>query len=566
MSIFRTFTALPRRLGVVFCLVAVTFCAVMVTGGVITAVMLDRIRESLLEDSQLALESNLGTLKALLAQQGREWRLEGDQLLLDGKPLNGRNEVVDTVKAVAGGVATLFAGDTRVATNVMTADGKRAVGTKLAQGPAYDAVFRRGETYRGVATILGAPHQTIYEPIRDTSGRVIGLLFVGRSLASVEARILEVEIHGIIVGAISLVVVGLFAWMATGMTLRPLRGLAQAVQSIAEGRFDLDPPCTDRRDLLGEIGRAVKSLAEGSRQARALEAEAEAARQRSAAERRQMQQSLAEEIEQAVGGVARALSTEMAKLDQAAHTLSEGTSRAQKDAGAVADRSRSATQNVQAVATAAEQLSASIAEINRRVSQGAQVARAAVAAAGTSDQTVAGLSAAADRIGDVVKLIADIAGQTNLLALNATIEAARAGEAGKGFAVVASEVKTLASQTARATEEIATQIGAMRGATNQAVLAVRDIATTVSRMDEVTSAIAAAVEEQGAATQEIARNAAAAAHGTEGAAQSTLALTEHVTQAADALGGVRQATSAVGQQGAALQRELSGVVARLRAA
>ncbi|WP_157136290.1 methyl-accepting chemotaxis protein, partial [Teichococcus cervicalis] len=167
------------------------------------------------------------------------------------------------------------------------------------------------------------------------------------------------------------------------------------------------------------------------------------------------------------------------------------------------------------VAAAAEQLAGSIAEINRRVSEGAQVAQRAVTAAGASDTTVAGLAAAADRIGDVVRLIADIAGQTNLLALNATIEAARAGEAGKGFAVVASEVKTLASQTARATEEIGAQIGAMRGATAEAVAAVRGIAEAVARMGEVTAAIAAAVEEQGAATREIARNAAAAAQGTE---------------------------------------------------
>ncbi|MFB9969950.1 cache domain-containing protein [Pseudoroseomonas cervicalis] len=427
MPLFRWLAALPRRLGVVTCLLTITLMAVLVAAGSVAFALTEEVRQGMLERSQQRLESNLGMLKALLAQQGSEWRLEGDQLLLGGQPLNGRNEVVDTVKSITGGVATLFAGDTRIATNVQRPDGSRAVGTKLAAGPAYDAVFRRGETYRGVATILGSDHQTIYEPVRDASGRVIGLLFVGQPLATVYAQIADLQRQGLVAGAVAMLVVGLLAWLLTRLALRPLRGLARAVHDISEGRLDLDPPCTDRRDLLGEIGRAVQRLAERGRQGRALEAEAEAARDRARAERRQMQQGLAGEIEQAVGGVARGLAQEMARLNAAAAALAEGTSLAQRDAGQVAERARSATRNVQAVAAAAEQLAGSIAEINRRVSEGAQVAQRAVTAAGASDTTVAGLAAAADRIGDVVRLIADIAGQTNLLALNATIEAARAG-------------------------------------------------------------------------------------------------------------------------------------------
>ncbi|WP_159995792.1 methyl-accepting chemotaxis protein [Roseomonas sp. 18066] len=566
MALFRLLAALPRRLGVVTCLLAVTLCSVLVAAEVVSAVLVAEVRRDTLQDSQVRLDSNLGTMKALLAQQGRQWSLQDGQLLLDGRPQNDRNEVVDIVKEVAGGVATLFAGDVRVATNVRTATGGRAVGTRLAPGPAHDAVFARGESYRGTAMILGAPHQTIYEPIRDAAGKVIGLMFVGQPLAAVEARLDGLEMQGMLLGGGIAVVIGLVAWLLTRLALRPLKGLAAAVHAIAEGRLDLEPPCTDRRDLLGEIGRAVQRLAEGGRQARRLEQEAAASRARAGEERRAMQQGLAGEIERAVGGIAIGLSEEVARLNGAASLLAQGTTQAERDAGVVADRARGATENVGAVAAAAEQLAASISEISRRVTEGAGVARDAVVAAEASDSTVAGLSAAADRIGDVVRLIADIAGQTNLLALNATIEAARAGEAGKGFAVVASEVKTLASQTAKATEEIATQIGAMRGATSQAVQAVRGIAAAVGRMDEVTAAIASAVEEQGAATREIARNAAAAAAGTEGAAQSTVALTEHVSAAAAALEGLRGATGAVGRQGEALQQELSGVVTRLRAA
>ncbi|WP_419899675.1 methyl-accepting chemotaxis protein [Roseomonas sp. USHLN139] len=566
MVLLRLLAALPRRLGVVTCLLAVTLCAVLITAEVVSTALVAEVRRDTLQDAQARLESNLGTLKALLAQQGREWSLRDGQLLLDGRPQNDRHELVDTVKQVAGGVATLFAGDTRIATNVLTPQGGRAVGTRLAAGPARDAVFGRGETYRGTATILGTPHQTIYEPIRDAAGQVIGLLFVGQPLAAVEARLEKLERQRLLIGGGIAVVIGLAAWLLTRLALRPLKGLAAAVHAIAEGRLDLEPPCTDRRDLLGEIGRAVQRLAEDGRQARRLEEAAAASRVRAGEERRALQEGLAGEVERAVGGIATGLAEEVARLNGAAALLAQGTAQAERDAGMVAERARSATENVGAVAAAAEELAASITEISRRVAEGAGVAREAVVAARASDATVAGLSAAADRIGDVVRLIADIAGQTNLLALNATIEAARAGEAGKGFAVVASEVKTLASQTAKATEEIATQIGAMRGATSQAVQAVRGIAAAVGRMDEVSAAIAAAVEEQGAATQEIARNAAAAAAGTEGAAQSTVALSEHVAAAAAALEGLRGATGAVGQQGEALQQELSGVVRRLRAA
>ncbi|PWC28990.1 methyl-accepting chemotaxis protein [Teichococcus aestuarii] len=565
MPVFATLAALPRRLGVVPRLVLLTLLSVVCVAAVSSGTILLQMRQYALAQSQQELESNLAMLKALLALQGREWRLQGETLLLDGKPVNGRMEVVDTVKAVAGGVATIFAGDTRVATNVTRPDGGRAVGTKLAPGPAYDAVFRRGEAYHGVNVILGAEHQTIYEPIRDPEGRVVGLLFVGQPLAALMATQDRLAFTALWTGAAVTLPVALAVWWLMSLVLRPLKGLAGAVNAIAAGQFDRPVPCTERHDQLGEIGRAVRSLGEGARQARALEAAAEAQRSQAAAAQRQMQAALAGQIESAVGGIARALGGEVERLESATRAVGEGTGAAARDAGAATERAQGATRNVQAVAAAADQLAASVEEITRRVSDGAAVTRQAVEAVDASDATVAGLSAAAARIGDVVKLIADIAGQTNLLALNATIEAARAGEAGKGFAVVASEVKSLANQTARATEEIGTQINAMRSATGQAVQTVRGIAQAVGRMDEVTSAIAAAVEEQSAATREIARNAAAAASGTQGAADSTERLGAHVGTAAGALEALREATTAVAQQGQALRQELVEVVGRLRA-
>jgi methyl-accepting chemotaxis protein len=217
------------------------------------------------------------------------------------------------------------------------------------------------------------------------------------------------------------------------------------------------------------------------------------------------------------------------------------------------------------VAAAAEELSASVAEITRQVASSAGVARRAVEEARATDAAVAGLADSAARIGDVVRLINDIAGQTNLLALNATIEAARAGEAGKGFAVVASEVKNLAAQTAKATEEIGGQIGQMQQATNGAVQAIRGIAAIVQEIDGITSAIAAAVEEQGAATREIARNVAEAAAGTEEVSSGVATVRGEVQQTTASLTRLRDSTDEIGRQGEALRGEIGAVAARMRA-
>jgi methyl-accepting chemotaxis protein len=274
---------------------------------------------------------------------------------------------------------------------------------------------------------------------------------------------------------------------------------------------------------------------------------------------------LADTFEREVGAVVDAVASSAERLQASARELSGAAATSGEEAAAVAEAGGRATADVQSVAAAAEEMAASVNEISRRVTEAAEVASRAVAEARQTDTTVQGLSDAAARIGDVVRLIGDIAGQTNLLALNATIEAARAGVAGKGFAVVASEVKSLAGQTAKATEEIARQIAEMQGATSQAVAAIRGIGKTVERTSEIATTIAAAVEEQGSATREIARSAAQVAEATNTVASRI----QGVRGAAEATGSsaslMRDDSGALAAQAAALREKAGGFLQAVRA-
>ncbi|WP_170979295.1 methyl-accepting chemotaxis protein [Roseomonas sp. HF4] len=278
------------------------------------------------------------------------------------------------------------------------------------------------------------------------------------------------------------------------------------------------------------------------------------------------QARLADSFESDIGAVVQSVAASAGQLQQAARDLSDAAAEAGREAIAVSEVGVQAHADVQAVAAAAEEMAASVEEITRRVAEAAEVARRAVAEAKATDATMRGLADAASRIGDVVRLIGEIAGQTNLLALNATIEAARAGEAGKGFAVVAGEVKNLAGQTAKATEEIGRQIAGMQSATSQAVDAIRGIGATVDRTSDIATAIAAAVEEQGATTREIARSAAQVAQATDTVARRI----EGIRAAADATGGsagaVLEASGALSGNAETLRARADGFLREVRAA
>jgi len=274
---------------------------------------------------------------------------------------------------------------------------------------------------------------------------------------------------------------------------------------------------------------------------------------------------LADTFEREVGAVVEAVASSAERLQASARALSATAATSGEEATAVARAGGQAHADVQSVAAAAEEMAASVTEIARRVGEAAEVAGRAVAEARATDTTVQGLSEAAARIGDVVKLIGDIAGQTNLLALNATIEAARAGEAGKGFAVVASEVKSLAGQTAKATEEIARQIADMQAATAQAVGAIRGIGATVERTSEIATTIAAAVEQQGAATQEIARSAAQVAEATSTVASRIEGVRGAAEATGSSAGSMRDDSGVLAGQAAALREKAGDFLKAVRA-
>ena len=347
--------------------------------------------------------------------------------------------------------------------------------------------------------------------------------------------------------------------------VRPVREMTGNVGRIAAGELDIEVPGRGRGDEVGEMAAAVEVLRVNSIEQRRLSAEAEAARASREARAARLE-NLVQDFQARAGDMVGSLSSASAGLEATARGLSgtaEGTS---ERAGRVLSAAGQASTGVQTVAAAAEQLTASIGEISRQVSHATEAAARAVQDARDTDTTVHALSEGAARIGDVVRMIADIANQTNLLALNATIEAARAGEAGRGFAVVASEVKALAAQTAKATEDIGAQIAAIQSATEGAVAAIGGVGRTIDEVSSIAVAIAAAVEQQTAATGEIARTVQETARATEEVAANIATVSQDSVQTGAAAGQVLTSASDLSEQAERLSGTVNAFVAEVRAA
>ncbi|MGQ9369101.1 methyl-accepting chemotaxis protein [Azospirillum sp. ST 5-10] len=369
-----------------------------------------------------------------------------------------------------------------------------------------------------------------------------------------------------LIGAGILLVTGCAAFAITRGVTTPLGDMTARMRDLADGRLGVTIPFTDQRDEIGRMAASVAVFKDSLIEAERLRGEQEAEKARSAAERKRTMEALADRFEATVRTVVSQVSSAATQMQGNSQALSAMAEQGRAQTAAVAASTEQTSANVQTVAASAEQMASSIGEITRQVGESAAISQRAAARAETTNATIQALADQARSIGDVVQLINSIASQTNLLALNATIEAARAGDAGKGFAVVASEVKNLASQTAKATEEIATQIAAMQQATGGAVGAISDITRTIGDLNQIATTIAAAIEQQDAATREIARNVQQAAQGTQEISTNIGGVQQAAEGTGKAAGEVLEAAQELFRDSEKLSLEVDRFIQQVRAA
>jgi methyl-accepting chemotaxis protein len=362
-----------------------------------------------------------------------------------------------------------------------------------------------------------------------------------------------------------LVAFGILGWIAFGQIAQPLWRMTLEMTKLAGGDLDISVVGANRTDEVGGLAKSLVVFKDNAITARRLEAEQREERIRKEARQRAVEGYIAT-FDVQVSEALQALTAASAEMHATAGSMTTTAEETSRQATAVANASTEASSNVQTVAVATEELHASISEISRQVAQASETANLAVAETERTNATVEGLAAAAQKIGEVVSLIQNIASQTNLLALNATIEAARAGESGKGFAVVATEVKALATQTAKATEDISAQIAAIQHETGNAVTAIKTIGTTIGQMSEIATAIAAAVEQQSAATRDISQNIQEVSRGTSEVSANVGSVNEAANETGAAATEVLTAADDLSHQSEKLRTDVSTFLDLIRAA
>jgi methyl-accepting chemotaxis protein len=487
--------------------------------------------------------------------------MEGDKLLgtMDvGAPFG--KTFVDSMKARFG-----------VDVGIHQIDGQSAktLASTLKAAAPHVALLRRaiaGEIVTQYSELDSKPVATTFGAIKSFSGDNIAVFEITRDTSSYQSLMRSsLTWLGLISAGVLLLAAAVATFMGRSMA-KPIHALEEAMRTIAGGNHNIAVPGAGRSDEIGSMAGAVEVFKTGLIETEQLRASQDEQRARAQHERRDTMNALAARFENGVGGVVSAVSSAATELRQTAQSMAATAEESTNQTAAVAAASEEATQSAQAVAAAVEELNASISEIAKQVNESARVAGDAVSQANVTNNEVQSLAEAAQKIGDVVKLISEIAAQTNLLALNATLEAARAGEAGRGFAVVASEVKALATQTSKATDEISTQVSSIQNATRLSVDSIQNITSTIGRVSEIASTIAAAVEEQGAATLEIARNVAEAARGTGEVSQNIAGVNDAARETGIAASQVVESAGELSRNGEDLKTQVDAFLREVRAA
>jgi methyl-accepting chemotaxis protein len=421
-----------------------------------------------------------------------------------------------------------------------------------------------GGALRRDATLDGHPAAVFLGQIRNYAGQPVAVIEIIKDTTEYEAAAATSQ-RNLIFGTVAILAAAIVLAFLLGRGLsRPLAAITAVMNRLSSGEIDVTIPGSERRDELGTMAAAVDVFRRSMIEARGMREAQEVTKQQAEREKKALQRQMADRFEADVKSVVATVAKATSEMQRVAGEITTSVNGTSERAAAAAAASEEASASVSTVAAATEELASSVTEIGRQVTHSSRVADDAVVKAGRTTEMVGSLASAAEKIGDVLRLIGAIASQTNLLALNATIEAARAGEAGRGFAVVASEVKELASQTAKATDEIAGQVAAIQSATGECVTAIGGISDTIREISGIATTIAAAVEQQGSATREIARSVQQAATGTSEVSVNVTGASQSADRSRALADNVLTATGQLGRQADALHASVDTFLAGLR--